>query len=512
MYVTPTKALVHQLAKSPSLKNTNIIDQLNKSVQQGARSRKMPCPVCGQEVPERFLNIHLDKCLMSAEQPSPVFTKKTKKKRTASQAALNPFLLDSSQESVDVLDFLDTGESQGARSGSQGARSGSQGARRENQGARRESQGARRENQGARSGSQGNRRESQGASSGSQGARREQPRRKAVRKPLVEDHDTDEECDDELFESRDTPFDVDEEAAEREENPAKRVGAKDGDAGSKSSLMAALWGSGTEPESREGSLVLKDISLLTWETPVESKETPLESRESPVKSQQPWGRGEREKGWREEEDMFAPSGSEALEDDVETGSLEVGGDGGDTNEGEAEVIVVSSESEASQGMKESNNEKSKTKKRGPLNVSGDFEAKSQGSKRESSSSSRELPGARRESFGERESSGVRRESSMAMRESGTVNQESAGARRESGSKRFHKRLLATPRSGELPGRVETIGKAGQAEQKPKRTRERVGVTKVKSREKAGETVVTGRTDSQETARMTRRRGRKGADS
>ena len=58
----------------------------------------MPCPVCGQEVPERFLNIHLDKCLQVQEQPSPVFTKKTKKKRAVSQAASNPFLLDSSQD------------------------------------------------------------------------------------------------------------------------------------------------------------------------------------------------------------------------------------------------------------------------------------------------------------------------------------------------------------------------------------------------------------------------------
>ena len=77
LYVTPTKSFIHDLAKSPKLKNVNImdalkspklkngniVDVLNRSSSQAKMVAKATCPVCNAEVKEKFLNIHLDKCL-----------------------------------------------------------------------------------------------------------------------------------------------------------------------------------------------------------------------------------------------------------------------------------------------------------------------------------------------------------------------------------------------------------------------------------------------------------------
>ena len=63
LYVTPTKSFIQDLAKSPKMKNTSIVDVLNRSLSQAKVVAKATCPVCNVQVPEKFLNIHLDKCL-----------------------------------------------------------------------------------------------------------------------------------------------------------------------------------------------------------------------------------------------------------------------------------------------------------------------------------------------------------------------------------------------------------------------------------------------------------------
>ena len=51
------------LVKSPKLKNTSIVDVLNRSMSQAKMVTKATCPVCKTQVTEKFLNIPLDKCL-----------------------------------------------------------------------------------------------------------------------------------------------------------------------------------------------------------------------------------------------------------------------------------------------------------------------------------------------------------------------------------------------------------------------------------------------------------------
>ena len=63
LYVTPTKSFIQELAKSPKLKNGSIVDVLNRSSSQAKMVAKATCPVCNAQVTEKFLNIHLDKCL-----------------------------------------------------------------------------------------------------------------------------------------------------------------------------------------------------------------------------------------------------------------------------------------------------------------------------------------------------------------------------------------------------------------------------------------------------------------
>ena len=63
LYVTPTKSFIQDLAKSPKMKNGSIVDVLNRSSSQAKMVAKATCPVCNAQVTEKFLNIHLDKCL-----------------------------------------------------------------------------------------------------------------------------------------------------------------------------------------------------------------------------------------------------------------------------------------------------------------------------------------------------------------------------------------------------------------------------------------------------------------
>ena len=56
----------------------NIFDKLTLSAEQN--KKKLSCPVCGSSVAERFLNIHLDKCLESGKEDSRNVTKETQRK------------------------------------------------------------------------------------------------------------------------------------------------------------------------------------------------------------------------------------------------------------------------------------------------------------------------------------------------------------------------------------------------------------------------------------------------
>ena len=46
----------------------NIFDKLTQSAEQNRKVPRLTCPVCEIAVPEKFLNIHLDKCLESSEK------------------------------------------------------------------------------------------------------------------------------------------------------------------------------------------------------------------------------------------------------------------------------------------------------------------------------------------------------------------------------------------------------------------------------------------------------------
>jgi len=66
-------------ARSKSSKSLNIADSLAMSAERNKQQDKQECPVCQALVTQRYLNIHLDKCLRKNEpDPSPIITKKTK--------------------------------------------------------------------------------------------------------------------------------------------------------------------------------------------------------------------------------------------------------------------------------------------------------------------------------------------------------------------------------------------------------------------------------------------------
>ena len=78
VYTTPTKSQVTELAKTP-MQSQNIFARLTASGEQMKKYPRIPCPVCNVGVTEKFLNIHLDKCLKTDEDPSPII-KRTKSK------------------------------------------------------------------------------------------------------------------------------------------------------------------------------------------------------------------------------------------------------------------------------------------------------------------------------------------------------------------------------------------------------------------------------------------------
>jgi len=80
VYITPEKSQVEGLLKSP-MKTQNIFERLTASGEQMKKYPKILCPVCNIGVTEKFLNIHLDKCLKIGEDPSPII-KRTKSKDT----------------------------------------------------------------------------------------------------------------------------------------------------------------------------------------------------------------------------------------------------------------------------------------------------------------------------------------------------------------------------------------------------------------------------------------------
>ena len=68
------------LIKSPQVTQKSIADSMASSAERLDRLKKVLCPGgCGATVTERYLNIHLDKCLRADEQ-SPVFERNNKKK------------------------------------------------------------------------------------------------------------------------------------------------------------------------------------------------------------------------------------------------------------------------------------------------------------------------------------------------------------------------------------------------------------------------------------------------
>jgi len=91
VFITPKKSEMEELARSP-MKSQNIFDRLTQSGEQLKRFPKIPCPVCNVGVTEKFLNIHLDKCLKSGEEPSPVFTR-TKPKRKSHVKSVKPSVI-----------------------------------------------------------------------------------------------------------------------------------------------------------------------------------------------------------------------------------------------------------------------------------------------------------------------------------------------------------------------------------------------------------------------------------
>jgi len=117
LYVTPTKSFIQDLAKSPKMKSSSIVDVLNRSLSQAKIVAKAACPVCNIQVPEKFLNIHLDKCLRDQET-SPVIASSRSRSGSSSRSkkipikkVANPFLveLDDGEDEnlINAADFLD---------------------------------------------------------------------------------------------------------------------------------------------------------------------------------------------------------------------------------------------------------------------------------------------------------------------------------------------------------------------------------------------------------------------
>ena len=77
---TPMKTGNSSTPSKPS-SSKNIFTKLTQSAEQRKAIPKLECPVCGLAVAEKFLNIHLDKCLKSGEE-SRTASQRVKKKTT----------------------------------------------------------------------------------------------------------------------------------------------------------------------------------------------------------------------------------------------------------------------------------------------------------------------------------------------------------------------------------------------------------------------------------------------
>jgi len=103
LYTTPKKSEIEELAKSP-MKTQNIFDRLTASSEQMKKYPKIPCPVCSVGVTEKFLNIHLDKCLKVGEDSSPVIKRTKCKDKKVSKPSVKDHLMES-QDSEEPFDM-----------------------------------------------------------------------------------------------------------------------------------------------------------------------------------------------------------------------------------------------------------------------------------------------------------------------------------------------------------------------------------------------------------------------
>jgi len=83
----------------------NIFTKLTQSAEQRKSIPKLECPVCGISVPEKFLNIHLDKCLKTSEGTS----RSVSKQRTL---GTKKFEINQDAESTDDEEIVDLNLSQ----------------------------------------------------------------------------------------------------------------------------------------------------------------------------------------------------------------------------------------------------------------------------------------------------------------------------------------------------------------------------------------------------------------
>merc|ERR1719233_1681425 len=99
------------------MKSQNIFERLAASGEQMKKYPKIPCPVCNVGVTEKFLNIHLDKCLKTDEDPSPIIRRtqsksiaNKKKKKSSVKEHLAKLVIDDTDDSegpiaIDSSDF-----------------------------------------------------------------------------------------------------------------------------------------------------------------------------------------------------------------------------------------------------------------------------------------------------------------------------------------------------------------------------------------------------------------------
>ena len=106
-----------KLIKTPKKSQSpvkNILDKLTQSAEQNRKVPRLTCPVCEIAVPEKFLNIHLDKCLESSEKGNVnnqnrviATSQKTRTKVTKKVLKKDTFSSDDSDEFEDLPSSVD---------------------------------------------------------------------------------------------------------------------------------------------------------------------------------------------------------------------------------------------------------------------------------------------------------------------------------------------------------------------------------------------------------------------